>query len=73
MTETGKETKPPEAVEEHGSKRGADKAGPGKRASVRFVVVFVLLVGLFYVPYSFVSQTQAYRSTYLSLIAKEST
>ncbi len=44
----------------------------GKRAAIRFVVVFVVLIALFYVPYSLVSQTDAYASTYLSVIARSS-
>lgn len=57
-------------VKVHGSDGGVNPGGSGKRASVRFVLVFVLLVTLFYVPYAFISQTEGYRSTYLSVIAK---
>lgn len=45
---------------------------PGRRASVRFVVMFIVLIVLFYVPYSYISQTEAYAGSYLSLIARTS-
>lgn len=70
MTDEGNKADPQATVEVRRPDGGVDPAGPGKRASVRFVVVFVLLVTLFYVPYAFISQTEGYRSTFLSLIAK---
>ncbi len=70
MTDKADKAEPQAAVQVHRSEGGEDSAGGGKRASIRFVVVFVLLVAVFYVPYAFISQTEGYRSTYLSLIAK---
>lgn len=57
-----------------GAAGGASESlrSPGRRASVRFVVVFVVLIALFYVPYSYISQTEAYCGSYLSLIARTS-
>ena len=52
------------------SKRQAAPMRLDKRAAVRFVVVFVVLLGLFYIPYSIVSQTDAYSARYLSVIAR---
>lgn len=70
MTDKDNKAEAQSVVEVHRPDGGNDPAGGGKRASIRFVVVFVLLVALFYVPYAFISQTEGYRSTYLSLIAK---
>lgn len=57
---------PSVASAEPGKGRGVSQQGP----AVRFVIVFVGLVTLFYVPYAYVSQTDGYKSTYLSLVAR---
>ena len=72
MTDANSKSSPGSSVS--GTARGASEGTrtTGWRASVRFVVVFVVLIALFYVPYSFISQTEAYAGSYLSLIARTS-
>lgn len=70
MTRAKKEREP-DLGRESAAEDSTDRAGvSGKRTAVRFVVVFVALVALFYLPYSFVSQTETYATIYLTIIAK---